>query len=171
MSSTHTVLSVIQNSSANFVESDLGCTMRGYFDHMIILSLKPCEHNKNSEKNIKCHKLYYRYTVNQWETNISKVKITTYTVKIMAWWQHHSWRVGRARPRPLHPRMEPPSNNSRHDCCWKEVPFSDGLWVEGLDIAKGDFCRLLITFSKSLDPDQDIQNVSPDLDPNCLTLW
>ena len=70
----------------------------------------------------------------------------------------------------LHPRVEPPSNNSRHDCCWKEVPFSDGLWVEGLEIAKGDFCRLLITFSKSLDPDQDIQNASPDLDPNCLKL-
>ena len=33
------------------------------------------------------------------------------------------------------------------------------------------FCRLLITFANSLDPDQDRHNVGPDLDPNCLTLW
>ena len=31
-------------------------------------------------------------------------------------------------------------------------------------------CRLLIIFANSLDPDQDQQNVGPDLDPNCLTL-
>ena len=36
--------------------------------------------------------------------------------------------------------------------------------------ANGDFCRLLITFANSLDPDQDRQKVGPDLDPNCLTL-
>ena len=30
----------------------------------------------------------------------------------------------------------------------------------------GDFCRLLITFANSLDPDQEQQNVGPDLDPN-----
>ena len=29
---------------------------------------------------------------------------------------------------------------------------------------------LLFTFANSLDPDQDRQNVGPDLDPNCLTL-
>ena len=29
---------------------------------------------------------------------------------------------------------------------------------------------LLIPFANSLDPDQDRQNVGPDLDPNCLTL-
>ena len=34
----------------------------------------------------------------------------------------------------------------------------------------GNFCRLLITFANSLDPDQARQNVGPDLDPNCLTL-
>ena len=28
----------------------------------------------------------------------------------------------------------------------------------------GDFCRLLITFANSLEPDQDRQNVGPDLD-------
>ena len=37
-------------------------------------------------------------------------------------------------------------------------------------LALGDFCRLLITFANSLDPDQDRQNVDPDLDPNRLTL-
>ena len=36
--------------------------------------------------------------------------------------------------------------------------------------ASGEFCRLLITFPSSLDPDQDRQNVGPDLDPNYLTL-
>ena len=30
----------------------------------------------------------------------------------------------------------------------------------------GDFCRLLIIFANSLDP-----NVGPELDPNCLTPW
>ena len=37
-------------------------------------------------------------------------------------------------------------------------------------LASRKFCRLIITFSNSLDPDQDWQNVSPDLEPNCLTL-
>ena len=32
------------------------------------------------------------------------------------------------------------------------------------------FSCLLITFATSLDPDQDRQNVGPDLDPNHLTL-
>ena len=36
--------------------------------------------------------------------------------------------------------------------------------------ASGNFCRLLIIFSNSLDPDQARQNVGPDVDPNCLTL-
>ena len=31
-------------------------------------------------------------------------------------------------------------------------------------------CLLLIIFANSLDPDQDRQNVGPDLDPNHLTL-
>ena len=33
-----------------------------------------------------------------------------------------------------------------------------------------DFWHLLVTFANSLGPDQDQQNVSPDLDPNRLTL-
>ena len=37
--------------------------------------------------------------------------------------------------------------------------------------ASNDFCCLLITFANSLDPDQARQNIGPDLDPNCLTLW
>ena len=36
--------------------------------------------------------------------------------------------------------------------------------------ASGDFCCLLITVANSLDPDQDRQIVSPDLDPNRLKL-
>ena len=32
-----------------------------------------------------------------------------------------------------------------------------------------DFCRLLITFANGLDPDQDRQNVGPDLVLNSLT--
>ena len=37
-------------------------------------------------------------------------------------------------------------------------------------LASGDFWHLLITFANSLDPDQDRQNVGPDLDPNRLAL-
>ena len=36
--------------------------------------------------------------------------------------------------------------------------------------ASGDFCRLLITFANSLEPDQDRQNVGPDLDPHRFTV-
>ena len=37
-------------------------------------------------------------------------------------------------------------------------------------LASDHVCRLLITFANSLDPDQDRQNIGPDLDPNHLTL-
>ena len=37
-------------------------------------------------------------------------------------------------------------------------------------LASDDFCRLLITFANSLDPDQDRQNVGPDLVSIYLTL-
>ena len=37
-------------------------------------------------------------------------------------------------------------------------------------LARGDFSHLLIYFVNSLDPDEDRQNVGPDLDPNSLTL-
>ena len=36
--------------------------------------------------------------------------------------------------------------------------------------AKLNSCYLLITSANNLDPDQDRQNVGPDLGPNCLTL-
>ena len=35
----------------------------------------------------------------------------------------------------------------------------------------GDFCRLLITFANSLDPDQAWQNIGSDLDPNWWYSW
>ena len=37
-------------------------------------------------------------------------------------------------------------------------------------LASRDLCHWLITFANSLDPDQDRQNVGPDLDSNRLTL-
>ena len=37
-------------------------------------------------------------------------------------------------------------------------------------LARGDFSRLLITFAKSLDPDQDQQSIGPDQDPNRLII-
>ena len=37
-------------------------------------------------------------------------------------------------------------------------------------LASSKFCHLLITFANGLDPDQDPQNVRPDLDPKRLTL-
>ena len=43
-------------------------------------------------------------------------------------------------------------------------------WVLNSFLASSHYCGLLIIFSNSLDPDQDRQNVGPDLDPNCLTL-
>ena len=49
--------------------------------------------------------------------------------------------------------------------------FSKRLIVLTFYFAVGDFCRLLINFANSLDPDQARQNVGPDLDPNRLTLW
>ena len=45
-------------------------------------------------------------------------------------------------------------------------PHRDKVWLYVLFVL---FCRFLITFANSLDPDQDRQNVGLDLDPNCLT--
>ena len=42
------------------------------------------------------------------------------------------------------------------------------IWVNSF-LARGVFCHLIITFANSLDPDQDRQNVGPDLDPNSVT--
>ena len=38
-------------------------------------------------------------------------------------------------------------------------------------LTSSDFCRLVITLANSSNPDQDQENVGPDLDPSCLTLW
>ena len=37
-------------------------------------------------------------------------------------------------------------------------------------LASGNVFHLLITFANSLNPDQDRQNISPNLDPNCLVI-
>ena len=59
-----------------------------------------------------------------------------------------------------------------------EINFSQGLGQKVVSTscfvfnslpAGGDFCCLLITLANSLDPDQALQNVGHDLDPNCLT--
>ena len=44
-----------------------------------------------------------------------------------------------------------------------------GMYLNSF-LASGNFCHLLITIVNRLDPDQDRQNVGPDLDLNCLTL-
>ena len=41
--------------------------------------------------------------------------------------------------------------------------------IHEIVLNSGDFCRLLIAFTNSLDPDQNRQNSVPDLDPNLLT--
>ena len=38
-------------------------------------------------------------------------------------------------------------------------------------LASGGIGRVLITFANSSEPDQNLQCISPDLDPNRLTLW
>ena len=51
-----------------------------------------------------------------------------------------------------------------------QCPSMDHFKLLNFFLASGNFCCLLITFANSLDPDQDQQNVCPDLDPKCLTL-
>ena len=52
------------------------------------------------------------------------------------------------------------------DCSRRHIPILFCYFSSFL--ASGDFCHLLITFANSLQPDQDLQNVVPDLDQNCL---
>ena len=61
-----------------------------------------------------------------------------------------------------------------------EIDFSQGFSQKVVSkscsvfdslLPSGDFCHLLVFFANSLDPDQAQQNVVPDPDPNCLTLW
>ena len=56
-------------------------------------------------------------------------------------------------------KLEPNEINFSQGCSPKVV--STSFFVFNSLPARGDFCCLLITFAKSLDPDQD---------PNCLTL-
>ena len=48
--------------------------------------------------------------------------------------------------------------------------FLFGLIQINSFLASSDFCGLLITFASSLEPDQERQNVGPDMDQNCSTL-
>ena len=50
------------------------------------------------------------------------------------------------------------------------ITNSSKLIMISVTYLRPNFCRLLITFENSLDPDQDRQIVGPDLDPNRLTL-
>ena len=48
--------------------------------------------------------------------------------------------------------------------------FYKGKFILTLALLVGTFGRLLITLTNSLDPDQDLKNVGPDMDTNRLTL-
>ena len=56
------------------------------------------------------------------------------------------------------------SNAWKTAICCKTLPLLLKLLVATFVISNQ------ITFANSLDPDQDQQNVGPDLDPNCLTI-
>ena len=59
--------------------------------------------------------------------------------------------------------------NMKYENLYQFVISTDSIIISlNSFTASGDFCHLLITFENSLDPDQ---NVGPDLDPNCMTLW
>ena len=50
------------------------------------------------------------------------------------------------------------------------APLNTSVWVFNTFLASSNFCRLLNTLANSFDPDQDQQNVGPDLDQNHFTL-
>ena len=61
----------------------------------------------------------------------------------------------------------------RHCVCSQFVPLNRHLktvLILSSFLACGDLISLLTAFANCLDPDQDRQNVGPDLDQNCLTL-
>ena len=62
------------------------------------------------------------------------------------------------------------AKNSVRGVRWTCIVWSPILILNSFP-ASGYFCHLLITFASSLDPDKAWQNVGPDLDPKCLTLW
>ena len=51
-----------------------------------------------------------------------------------------------------------------------DVVFLLSVSIFSSFLASSDFCHLPIAFANSLDPDQDRQNVHPDLDLNHLTI-
>ena len=53
---------------------------------------------------------------------------------------------------------------------WKMGDQTDIVKAGKIPLYTLSLYRLLITYMNSLDPDQDRQNVDPDLDPNSLTL-
>ena len=54
--------------------------------------------------------------------------------------------------------------------CNKSFLVSDELETGSTFFPSGHFCHLLVTFENILDPDQNQQNVGPDLDRNCLEI-
>ena len=64
-----------------------------------------------------------------------------------------------------------PTNQHVIDWKMRSVEHNDIQHDKGQLFPSGYFCHLQITFANGLDPDQDRQNVGPDLVPNCLTLW
>ena len=50
------------------------------------------------------------------------------------------------------------------------TPICISIVITNSFLANGDLCYMLIAFANSLDPDQDLYFVGPDLEPNRLTL-
>ena len=50
-----------------------------------------------------------------------------------------------------------------------KISFAGPYGLRAFDFLRAIFFLLLITFANSLDPDQDQQNICPDLDPKRLT--
>ena len=55
--------------------------------------------------------------------------------------------------------------------CWWWPFMKNKIVYLNFFLASGEFHSLLISFANSLEPDQDRQNVGPDLDTNHLTLF
>ena len=69
-------------------------------------------------------------------------------------------------------RLEPAALRSRVKHSTTEPLRSHTVWLGLVNpfLASDDLCGVLINFANSLDPDQQRQNVGPDLDPNRSTL-
>ena len=65
-----------------------------------------------------------------------------------------------------------------HSICHKAVPWENMSSGFATNLQKPEISAcvfsqwlLLVAYANSLDPDQVRQNVGPDLDPSCLSLW